>query len=194
VKAALLSFALVLIHPFEDGNGRLYRFLIHDTLARTGFVQEELLLPVSAVILRKREEYDRALERFSRPLLALADYDLSVEGELTLLNAAQLEPFYCFPDLAFAVEYLAPVIQESVEQELADELRYLESYDMVREAIRNIVDMPDQKLDRLLLFLNQNGGRLSKRKRDTFAEISDEELARMETAFQEIVLQRKSLE
>ena len=194
VKAALLSFAFVLIHPFEDGNGRLHRFLIHDTLARTDFVREGLLLPVSAVMLRKRDEYDRALERFSRPLLALADYKLSPEAELTLLNATEMEPFYCFPDLTFAVEYLAPVIQESIERDLADELRYLESYDTVREAIRQIVDMPDQKLDRLLLFLNQNRGRLSKRKRDTFAEISDDELRQIETAFHDIVLKRQTLE
>jgi hypothetical protein len=194
VKAAVLSFGFVFIHPFEDGNGRLHRFLIHDTLTRTGFVPPGLLLPVSAVMLRKRDEYDRALERFSRPLLALADYTLSPEAELTLLNAAELEPFYRFPDLTFAVEYLSPVIQESVERELAEELRYLASYDAVREAIRSIVDMPDQKLDRLLLFLNQNDGRLSKRKRDAFAEISDDELSQMETAFQEIVLTRQAMQ
>jgi hypothetical protein len=185
VKAALLSFGFVFIHPFEDGNGRLHRFLIHDTLVRTGFVPEGLLLPVSAVMLRKQEEYDRALERFSLPLLRLADYTLSPEAELTLQNAAELEPFYRFPDLTFAVEYLALVIQESVEQELADELHYLESYDIVREAIRKIVDMPDKKLDLLLNLLRANDGQLSKRKREVFAELHDDELRQIETAFQE---------
>ena len=187
LQAALLSFAFVLIHPFEDGNGRLHRFLIHDTLVRTGFLRPGFLLPLSAVMLRKRDEYDRALERFSRPLLALADYQLSPEAELTLLNAAALEPFYCFPDLTFAVEYLAPVIQESIERELADELRFLESYDAVRTAIGHIVDMPDRRMDKLLLFLNQNGGRLAKRKREIFAEISETELQQIEILFQEIV-------
>jgi hypothetical protein len=154
-------------------------------LVRTGFVPEGLLLPVSAVMLRKQEEYDRALERFSLPLLRLADYTLSPEAELTLQNAAELEPFYRFPDLTFAVEYLALVIQESVEQELADELHYLESYDIVREAIRKIVDMPDKKLDLLLNLLRANDGQLSKRKREVFAELHDDELRQIEAAFQE---------
>ena len=188
VQASLLAFAFVLIHPFEDGNGRLHRFLIHDALARSGFVPEGFFLPLSAVMLRKRDEYDRALECFSRPLLALADYTLSLEAELTLLNASVLEPFYCFPDLTFAVEYLAPVIQESIERELTDELRYLESYDAVREALVRIVDMPDLRLDLLLRLLGQNGGRLSKKKRNVFTELSDDELARMEAAFMDIVL------
>src|SRR2546421_1471792 len=35
--AAALSFGFVFIHPFEDGNGRIHRFLIHHVLARSGF-------------------------------------------------------------------------------------------------------------------------------------------------------------
>lgn len=193
VQAALLSFAFVLIHPFVDGNGRLHRFLIHDTLTRRGFIPQGLLLPVSAVMLRRREDYDRTLENFSRSLMSLANYDVSRDMELTLLNASELEPFYSFPDLTFAVEYLAPVIQESVERELADELRYLESYDAVREALIHIVDMPDQRLDLLLRLLDQNGGQLSKKKRGVFTELSDDELARMETVFKEIVLDSNAL-
>jgi hypothetical protein len=30
LRAAVISFAFVFIHPFEDGNGRLHRYLIHD--------------------------------------------------------------------------------------------------------------------------------------------------------------------
>lgn len=184
VAATVLAFSFVLIHPFEDGNGRLHRFLIHDTLVRTGFLPEGFLLPVSAVMLRKRDEYDRVLERFSRPVMRLAEYTLSEYGELTLHNGAVLEPLYRYPDLTAAVEYLASVIVESVEKELAEELRFLQQYDQARDGVCAIVDLPDRRCDLLLRLLQQNRGTLSKAKRALFPELTDRELAAMEAAFQ----------
>src|SRR3546814_8578714 len=37
-RAAVLSFGFVYIHPLADGNGRISRFLINDTLRRDGAV------------------------------------------------------------------------------------------------------------------------------------------------------------
>jgi len=34
VRAAVVSFAFVFIHPFMNGNGRLSRFLIHHCLGQ----------------------------------------------------------------------------------------------------------------------------------------------------------------
>ena len=34
IAAAILAFGFVYIHPFEDGNGRIHRYLIHHVLAR----------------------------------------------------------------------------------------------------------------------------------------------------------------
>ena len=48
VRAALVSFGFVFIHPFGDGNGRIHRFLIHDFLGRDGVVPAGMALPVSA--------------------------------------------------------------------------------------------------------------------------------------------------
>ena len=36
VAATVSSFAFVFIHPFEDGNGRIHRFLIHYMLSKRG--------------------------------------------------------------------------------------------------------------------------------------------------------------
>ncbi|MDE2121438.1 MAG: Fic family protein, partial [Betaproteobacteria bacterium] len=47
VRASILSFGLVFIHPFMDGNGRLSRFLIHRVLARSGALPGGFLLPIS---------------------------------------------------------------------------------------------------------------------------------------------------
>ncbi|MEW5818657.1 MAG: Fic family protein, partial [Cyanobacteriota bacterium] len=40
VIAAILSFGFVFIHPFEDGNGRIHRFLIHYVLAKLNSTPE----------------------------------------------------------------------------------------------------------------------------------------------------------
>ncbi len=34
VHAAVVAYGFVFLHPFEDGNGRIHRFLIHNILAR----------------------------------------------------------------------------------------------------------------------------------------------------------------
>lgn len=186
VRAAAVAFGFVLVHPFEDGNGRLHRFLIHDMLHRDQFVGGDLMLPVSATMVRRMADYDAALERFSRPLMEEAvEYELDGEGHLRLLNANEVEPYYRYPDLTAQAEYLAETVAITVREDVPEELRFLRGYDAAREAVRDIVDMPDRHLDRLLQLLRQNGGRLAKRKRHHFKEIDDEELARIEAAFQE---------
>ena len=57
LAATLIAFGFVFIHPFEDGNGRIHRYLIHHVLAETGFVPKGLVFPVSAVILERIEMY-----------------------------------------------------------------------------------------------------------------------------------------
>ena len=66
--AAVFSFGFVYIHPFEDGNGRIHRFLIHYVLNRLKFTPNKAIFPVSAAILRHIREYDKVLETFFYPL------------------------------------------------------------------------------------------------------------------------------
>lgn len=37
VAAAVAAFSFVFIHPFEDSNGRIHRFIVHHVLSKTGF-------------------------------------------------------------------------------------------------------------------------------------------------------------
>jgi Fic family protein len=62
--AAAASFGFVFIHQFEDGNGRIHRFLIHQELASSGFTPHQMLFPVSAVMVRDRSRYNEILEGF----------------------------------------------------------------------------------------------------------------------------------
>ena len=72
-----LSFAFVYIHPFQDGNGRIHRFLIHYALASFHFTPEGIVFPISAAIARDTQKYTKVLEAFSKPLLELiTDYSV----------------------------------------------------------------------------------------------------------------------
>ena len=71
IAAAILAFGFVYIHPFEDGNGRIHRYLIHHVLAARGFNPPGVVFPVSAAILEQIDDYRRVLEElFAAPAAA----------------------------------------------------------------------------------------------------------------------------
>jgi len=65
VHATALSFGFVFTHPFEDGNGRLHRYLIHHVLSERGFSPPGVIFPISSVLLDQIENYREALNRHS---------------------------------------------------------------------------------------------------------------------------------
>src|SRR5690606_34703113 len=67
VRATLVSFGFVFVHPFLDGNGRLSRFLAHYTLCQSGALPNGHILPLSIAMKRHEAEYLAALTSFSRP-------------------------------------------------------------------------------------------------------------------------------
>jgi len=69
IAAAVLAFGFVYIHPFDDGNGRLHRYLIHHVLAERDYNPSGVILPVSAAILEKMDAYRETLESYSARLL-----------------------------------------------------------------------------------------------------------------------------
>jgi hypothetical protein len=77
-------------------------------------------------------------------------------------------------------EALFRFIEQTIDTELAEELLFLANYDRTREALREIVDMPDRKIDLFMRSCLQNS-RLSTRLRTTqFAFLTDDEISRME--------------
>ncbi|MEE4274096.1 MAG: Fic family protein [Thermoanaerobaculales bacterium] len=181
IHAAAISYGFVFLHPFEDGNGRIHRFLIHNILARRGFSPTGLMFPVSASMLRNPGDYDESLEAFSRPLMPLVEYSLDNEGRMTVHN--DTAQHYRFIDLTPQTEALFGFIEQTIESELASELAFLASYDETKKAIQEIVDLPDLKIDLFIRLCVQNDGRLSARKRrDLFNVLTDDEISRMEKA------------
>ena len=64
-----------------------------------------------------------------------------------------------------------------------EELDFLASYDKTRQAIQEIVDMPDRLIDLFIQLCLNNNGRISVRKREShFGFLTDDELAGMEAA------------
>jgi Fic family protein len=180
IAAALVSFGFVFIHPFEDGNGRIHRFLIHSVLSKTGFSPPGLIFPVSVSILRDRAAYDVALEKFSKPLLALIDWRLNERQELVVKG--ETADHYRYFDATTQAEYLYDRVAETIHKDLAEELDFIALYDRAYTAVRDIVDMPNKRLALFIRLCMQNNGRLAKAKRKAFAELTDAEIAAMEAA------------
>ena len=181
IHATAIAYGFVFLHPFEDGNGRIHRFLIHNILARQGFTPEGTMFPVSASMLKNPADYDASLEAFSRPLMPLVEYSLDENGRMTVEN--KTSRWYAYIDMTPQAEALYKFIERTIDTELVKELSFLARYDETRKAIQEIVDMPDRKIDLFIRFCLQNNGRLSDRKRGSeFDFLSDQEVALMEKA------------
>jgi Fic/DOC family len=182
IAAAILAFGFVYIHPFEDGNGRLHRYLIHHVLARRGYNPPGVHFPVSAAILARTEEYRAVLESYSRRLLPVIRWQPTDNNNARVLN--DTADFYRFFDATSHAEFLYACVRQTIERDLPDETKFLKDFDRFRALVESIVDMPDGTLDNLFGFLRQNRGRLSKRARDNeFAALTDDETRRIEQAY-----------
>lgn len=181
--AAAIAFGFVFMHPFDDGNGRIHRFLIHNILARRDFTPDGLIFPISAAMLNNLDAYDAALESFSKPLMQLINYTLNEDGQMTVNNQTAL--YYRYPDMTAIAEALFGFIQVSIEKELVEELNFLKNYDVTKRAIQEIIDMPDQRIDLFIRFCLQNNGVISPKKcKSHFSELTDDEIEKMQTAIQ----------
>lgn len=181
IHAAVVSYGFVFLHPFEDGNGRIHRFLIHNVLARRGFSPPGMIFPVSAPMAQHKAAYDNSLENFSRPLMEHVDYTLDEAGIMLVQN--ETADYYRYIDMTAQAEALFQFIEQTIETELTEELAFLANYDKTKTAIQEIVDMPDRKIDLFIRFCCQNNGNLSKTKKNAYFDfLTDEEIGLMEAA------------
>jgi len=179
IHASVIAYGFVFLHPFEDGNGRIHRFLIHNILSRGEFTPENIIFPVSASMLKDPSRYDDSLETFSRKLMPLVEYTLDEVGRMTVQN--NTAGWYRYIDMTPQAEALFGFIEHTIEHELLQELEFLANYDKTKRAIQEIVDMPDRQIDLFIKFCIQNNGRLSRKKRkDYFDFLTDEEVKNLE--------------
>ncbi len=184
VAAAAIAFGFVYVHPFEDGNGRLHRWLIHHELAASGYNPPGFVFPVSAAILREAKEYRQVLESYSRPLLDFIDWEATTSGNVRVKN--ETADYYRYFDATAHAGFLYKCVEQTIAQDLPDEVGYLEAHDRFAQSIQEILDMPNQKIDLLQHFLTQGKGRLSTRARTKeFAALTNEEIGQIEDLYAE---------
>lgn len=190
VRAAVLSFGFVYIHPMSDGNGRISRFLVNDMLRRDEAVPAPFILPISATITStvvNRRGYDQVLELFSRPLMrkyatawrfgAEQIAEDGVHFNLQFDGYGDALPAWRHPDMTDHVEYLAEVVRLTIEQEMRKEAGYLRSLRTAREGVKQVIEGPDGDIDRIIRSVRENGGRVSNKLLKEFPALGDERLA-----------------
>lgn len=183
LTAAIIGFGFVFIHPFEDGNGRLHRFMIQKALVDMSFNPEGVVLPVSAAILEDLPGYRAALEDYSTPTLAAIEWEPTPQGNVRVQNDTAY--LYAYFDATRQAEYLLDRLERTIRYELPAELDYLHRFDDAKRRLAQVIDLPDRLASLFIQFCVQNGGVLSEGKRAAYFDgLADDKLASMEAAVQ----------
>lgn len=186
IASAILSFAFVYIHPFSDGNGRISRYLIHNVLSLKQIMPAGMIFPVSAYMLKNIASYYDVLNVFSKKFMSLVDYEI-YDSEMQV--STETKELYRFIDFTKHAEYLFECIDNTLKEDFTAELRYLENYEKTRVLAKEVVDLPDVKLNNFIQFMKQNNNKLpNKRRSKNFAELTDKEIEKLEQVINENLL------
>ena len=178
ITAAVASFGFVFIHPFEDGNGRIHRYLIHYFLANRGVAPKGAIFPVSATMLNNKHEYDACLESFSHSIMPLIEHKMKADFSIDVLNDTAL--LYRYFDATRMCEYLYDCVRKTIDNEFKAELETVFAFAQARMALDASFDLPEKRKNLLLKLCWQGRGTLSATKRTAyFKEYSDVELDSM---------------
>ena len=179
LKAAATAFGFVYVHPFQDGNGRMHRCLIHHVLAERKFTPPGMVFPVSSVMLDRLDDYRATLQAHSGPLMPFIEWRPTPERNVEVLN--ETADLYRYFDCTAEAEFLYACVRRTVEQDLPREIDYLRRHDEAIRRIMDAVEMPDRVAENLVMFIRQNNGILSKNRREgEFKKLRDEEVTLIE--------------
>ena len=185
LQASATAFGFVYIHPYQDGNGRLHRCLIHHALAERTFSPPGIVFPVSSVMLDRIEDYRRTLQNHSAPLMPFIEWRPTPERNVEVLN--DTADLYRYFDCTEEAEFLYACVARTVEHDLPKEIDYLRRHDEAQRRIMETVEMPDRLAQDLIMFIRQNDGMLPKSRRENeFAALSDAETKRIEAICNEV--------
>ncbi len=182
--AVIIAFSFVYIHPLEDGNGRIHRYLIHHVLASRGFYPKGMIFPISNVILDEIEKYRGILVTHTSPLMQAIEWETTDTHNVKVLN--DTKDLYSYFDCTESCEFIYACVEKTISEILPYELHYLASFDKAFMAIDGMIAMPDNKIKMLITLIRQNNGTLSKKKKLKYFEyLSDSELIDIERILQE---------
>ncbi len=150
-----------------------------------GFVPREIVFPVSAVILKRIDEYRKVLESFSMPRIELIEWKPTPDHNVEVLgNTIDL---YRYFDATKQAEFLYSCVKETIEKTIPDEVKYLIKYDEIKSFIDDHFEMPDKNAALLVRFLEKGQGKLSDRaRRKEFEGLTDDEVQAIEEKYKEV--------
>ena len=182
VAAAMIAFGFVFIHPFEDGNGRIHRYLIHHLLAKKAFTDQGIIFPVSSSILNHIHDYQKVLESYAKPLLDIIEWEETPDHNVQVTK--QTSDYYRFFDATPQAEFLFDCVEDTIRNIVPQEIKFLANYDLFKKYMDEEFEMPDKMVSMLVRFLEQNQGVLSKRAREKeFAMLTDSEVKQIESTY-----------
>jgi hypothetical protein len=180
LTAVATAFGFVYIHPFQDGNGRMHRCMIHHVLAERKFTPPGMVFPVSSVMLDRIDVYRTSLQGHAGPLMRFIEWRPTASRNVEVLN--ETADLYRYFDCTEEAEFLYECVRHTVEHDLPREIDYLQRHDEAIRRIMDTVEMPDRLAENLVMFIRQNQGTLSKKRREgEFQKLRDEEVVSMET-------------
>ena len=185
LTATIVAFGFVFIHPFEDGNGRIHRYLIHHLLASMKFTPQGIIFPVSAAILERIDDYRKVLESYSQPLNDFIKWKKTPDNNVEVLN--NTNDFYRYFDATKHAEFLFECIDYTINKIIPDEVNYLQNHEEMKYWLDEKYQMSDGMIDLLIRFLVQNSGSFSKRaKEKEFSKLTENEIKEIEEKYKEI--------
>ena len=179
LQAAATAFSFVYVHPFQDGNGRVHRCLIHHVLAERRFTPAGIVFPVSSVMLDRIDDYRTILQAHTGPLMHFIEWRPTPNRNVEVLN--DTADLYRYFDATDAATFLYGCVARTVEQDLPREIEYLRRHDDALRRIMDAVEMPDRLAEDLVMFIRQNQGTLANnRRRREYAQLRDDEVRLLE--------------
>ena len=135
-------------------------------------------------MLNRIEQYRDTLRKYSGPLMNFIEWRPTPEKNVEVLN--ETADLYRYFDCTGNAEFLYGCVEETIEHDLPEEIDYLRRHDEAMRRITDVVEMPASLAENLLIFIRENNGRLGKKRRESeFAELTDDEVAAVESIVQD---------
>ncbi len=130
---------------------------------------------MSSLITRDAAEqraYARLLETVSSPLMStlagtygfakvLTAYPDGIRANFNFSGEAIARPLWCYLDLTAHVVWLGDAMKRTICEHMREESRYLQQHAQARAAIKEIIEMPNIQIDRVIRSAQANQGKLS---------------------------------
>ncbi|HYJ83065.1 MAG TPA: cell filamentation protein Fic, partial [Allosphingosinicella sp.] len=110
------------------------------------------------------------------------DWRATPKGNVEVRN--DTADFYRYFDATAHAEFLYSCVEQTIQQDLPEEVAFLEAFERFSDGVQEIVDMPASRIELLRKFLEQGQGRISQRAREReFAALTAAEAQRIERLY-----------